>query len=317
MFRGCASPDSTCCRWSARRRRSSAGSTTTASTSWCTRTSFQAAARSSQGWSRARIPFIYVRAVHRIAEQIEALVRERRIDAIFAAMPFSWVAATPVARRLGVPIIWRAGGTEISTAEKMILAAWAAVSPPDLLVCCGQAVHDRFARLVDAPAVVINNGVDTEALSPRRRRRAPVSARGRAAGRRLRGAPGAAEAPRGLPAHGRRDRALSPRRPLPGRRRGQPAAALRGDGRDVARRRAGPIPRLRRGHAVVLRRVRHPGAAVALRGVPQRRARGHGDAARAGGVGRGRHARRGRATSARRWCSRSATSPRSRPPCAG
>jgi len=119
-----------------------------------------------QGWARARIPFIYVRAVHRIAEQIEALVRERRIDAIFAALPFSWVAATPVARRLGVPIIWRAGGTEISTAEKMILAAWAAVSPPDLLVCCGQAVHDRFARLVDAPAVVINNGVDTDAFHP-------------------------------------------------------------------------------------------------------------------------------------------------------
>ena len=119
-----------------------------------------------QGWSRARIPFVYVRAVHRIAEQIEALVRERRIDAILAALPFSWVAATPVARRLGVPIIWRAGGTEISTAEKMILAAWAAVSPPDLLVCCGQAVHDRFARLVDAPAVVINNGVDTEGFHP-------------------------------------------------------------------------------------------------------------------------------------------------------
>ena len=118
------------------------------------------------GWARARIPFIYVRAVHRIAEQIEALVRERRIDAILAAMPFSWVAATPVARRLGVPIIWRAGGTEISTPEKMILAAWAAVSPPDLLVSCGQAVHDRFARLIDAPAVVINNGVDTEAFHP-------------------------------------------------------------------------------------------------------------------------------------------------------
>lgn len=118
------------------------------------------------GWSRAQIPYIYVRAVHRIAERIETLVRERHIDAILAAMPFSWVAATPVARRLGVPIIWRAGGTEISTAEKLILAAWAAVSPPDLLLCCGQAVHDRFARLVDAPAVVINNGVDTDAFHP-------------------------------------------------------------------------------------------------------------------------------------------------------
>ena len=138
----CASPDSTCCRWSARRRRSSAGSTTTASTSWCTARVSRRRAE-ARGLSRARASrFVYVRAVHRIAEQIEALVHERRIDAIFAALPFSWVAATPVARRLGIPIIWRAGGTESRTAEKMILAAWAAVSPPDLLVCCGQAVHD-------------------------------------------------------------------------------------------------------------------------------------------------------------------------------
>ncbi len=118
------------------------------------------------GWARARIPFIYVRAVHKIAEHIETLVRERRIDAILAAMPFSWVAATPVARRLGVPIIWRAGGTEIHPVERAILTAWAALSPPDLLVCCGQAVHDRFANLVNAPSVVINNGVDTEAFHP-------------------------------------------------------------------------------------------------------------------------------------------------------
>ncbi len=118
------------------------------------------------GWARARIPFVYVRAVHRIAERIEALVRGRQIDAILAAMPFSWVAATPVARRLGVPIIWRAGGTEIHPIERAILTAWAALSPPDLLVCCGQAVHDRFADLVGAPSVVVNNGVDTEAFHP-------------------------------------------------------------------------------------------------------------------------------------------------------
>ena len=247
---------------------------------------------------------------------IEALVRERRIDAIFAAMPFSWVAATPVARRLGVPIIWRAGGTEISHRREDDpgrVGGGEPARPAGLLRAGG-------ARSLRAPGRRAG-GRDQQrrrhrCLSPRRRRRAPLPARGRAAGRRLRGAPGAAEAPRGLPAHGGRDRAVSSRRALPDRRRGQPAAALRGDGGGVTGRRAGPLPRLRRGHAVVLRRVRHRGAAVAVRGVPQRRAREHGDAPRAGGVGRGRHARRRRATSARRWCSRSATSRRSRPPCA-
>ena len=119
-----------------------------------------------RGWARAQLPFIYWRCLTLIAQQIERLVRAHNIDAILAAMPFSWVAATPVARRLGIPVIWRAGGTEIRPIEQAILATWAALNPPDLLVCCGQAVHDRFAHLVRGPAVVVNNGVDTDAFHP-------------------------------------------------------------------------------------------------------------------------------------------------------
>jgi glycosyltransferase involved in cell wall biosynthesis len=119
-----------------------------------------------RGWARAQLPFIYLRCLNQIARQIEELVRSRQVDAIFAAMPFSWIAATPVARRLGIPVIWRAGGTEIRPFEQAMLAAWAAFHPPDLLVCCGQAVHDHFAHLVPAPAAVVNNGVDTETFRP-------------------------------------------------------------------------------------------------------------------------------------------------------
>ena len=118
------------------------------------------------GWSRAQLPFIYLRSLRLIAEQVEELARSHRIDAILAAMPFSWIAATAVGRRLGIPVIWRAGGTEIRPFEQAILAAWAAFNPPDLMVCCGQAVHDRFAHLVPAPAAVVNNGVDTETFRP-------------------------------------------------------------------------------------------------------------------------------------------------------
>ena len=42
----------------------------------------------------------------------DRVARERRADIIYAAMAFSWIAATPVARQLGIPIVWRAGGTE-------------------------------------------------------------------------------------------------------------------------------------------------------------------------------------------------------------
>jgi glycosyltransferase involved in cell wall biosynthesis len=76
------------------------------------------------------------------------------------------VAATPVARRLGIPVIWRAGGTEAGRLSRLILSVWAEWNPPDLLICCGDAVHRMFSPLVPAPAVVVHNGVDTQRFDP-------------------------------------------------------------------------------------------------------------------------------------------------------
>ena len=81
-------------------------------------------------------------------------------------MAFSWIAATPVARQLGIPIVWRAGGTEGGAFERLALRAWAALNPPDLLVCCGEGVRRMFASLIPAPAIVVPNGVDTERFHP-------------------------------------------------------------------------------------------------------------------------------------------------------
>jgi len=119
-----------------------------------------------RGLEHLRTPLRYLRCVRRVEARIEELVREHAIDLIFAAMPFSWVAATPVARRLGIPIIWRAGGTEAGRLARVILSVWATWNPPDLLVCCGEAVHRMFSPLVRAPAVVVHNGVDTERFDP-------------------------------------------------------------------------------------------------------------------------------------------------------
>jgi glycosyltransferase involved in cell wall biosynthesis len=121
---------------------------------------FPGAWPTARGVARLRLPARYARCRQRIADRVEEIVRGGAVDLVFAAMPFSWAAATAVCRRAGVPIVWRAGGTVIRPLESAALAAWSRVRPPDLLLCCSQAVHDVFARLVAAPAVVVRNGVD-------------------------------------------------------------------------------------------------------------------------------------------------------------
>src|SRR5207237_2352430 len=96
----------------------------------------------------------------------EALIEERGIDMVVAAMSFSWVSATPAARRKGVPIIWRAGGMELSTLERGLLKAWARRHPPDALIANGDGVREMFAPLIPAPVHVVRNGVDTDLFLP-------------------------------------------------------------------------------------------------------------------------------------------------------
>jgi len=124
------------------------------------------------GWPRprglARMSLLgrYWRCLRRVRAETERLVRSRRIDLIFAAMPFSWLATTRVARKAGIPVIWRAGGTEAGLVSRTVLSAWATLRPPDLLVCCGDAVQRMYGPLVRSPSVVIANGVDTDTFRP-------------------------------------------------------------------------------------------------------------------------------------------------------
>src|SRR5262245_28872003 len=118
--------------------------------------------RKPRGLGRLALPARYLRCFRRVSADVERVVRERRIEIVYAAMAFSWIAATPIARDLGIPIVWRAGGTEGGPLERLALRLWSAVNPPDLLVCCGEDVRRVFAPLIPAPAVVVPNGVDTE-----------------------------------------------------------------------------------------------------------------------------------------------------------
>lgn len=120
------------------------------------------------GLGRLSLPLRYYRCIREVGAEVERLLWTRGIDLVFAAMPFSWIAATEPARRLGVPVVWRAGGTLIGPFERPILRAWAALNPPDLLMCCSEAVRDTFGPLIPAPAEVVRNGVELHRFQPGR-----------------------------------------------------------------------------------------------------------------------------------------------------
>jgi glycosyltransferase involved in cell wall biosynthesis len=108
----------------------------------------------------------YADCIWRFRTELERIARERDVEIIYAAMAFSWIAATSVARALGVPIVWRAGGTECSPVTRGLLAAWARSHRPDHLICNGDSVERMFGPLIGAPTTVIRNGLDHRQFDP-------------------------------------------------------------------------------------------------------------------------------------------------------
>jgi glycosyltransferase involved in cell wall biosynthesis len=120
----------------------------------------------ARGFARLARAREFVARAHVIEREVEAIIEQRRVDAVIGGMAFSWVSATRAARRKGVPIIWRAGGMELSSLERVLLPLWARRNPPDALICNGKGVRDLFAPLIPAPAYAVRNGVDTSLFRP-------------------------------------------------------------------------------------------------------------------------------------------------------
>ncbi len=116
------------------------------------------------GWLTRSQEFVRGAAV--IGREVEALIEDRGVDVVLAGMAFSWVSATPAARRRRVPVIWRAGGMELSSFERLLLKGWARRNPPDALIANGEGERAMFAPLIPAPAQVVRNGVDTALFHP-------------------------------------------------------------------------------------------------------------------------------------------------------
>jgi glycosyltransferase involved in cell wall biosynthesis len=120
----------------------------------------------SRGLERLARAAAFVHQAGRLGQEVQALIAGRHIDAVVAAMAFSWVAATPACARRRVPIIWRAGGMELSRPQHLLLPLWARRHPPDALICNSEAVRRMFSPLVPAPAYLVRNGVDTSHFRP-------------------------------------------------------------------------------------------------------------------------------------------------------
>jgi glycosyltransferase involved in cell wall biosynthesis len=104
----------------------------------------------------------------RLRSDLYELARAERIDAVIASRPEGWVAASPAAKRLGVPLLWRAGGRLTSKAQAFFLRVLVGLWDPDALVCNCEAVRHEFESFVHCPRYLLPNGVDTHRFDPRR-----------------------------------------------------------------------------------------------------------------------------------------------------
>lgn len=116
--------------------------------------------KKQQGFGRLTLPWRYLDCGIQARAEIARMADTRGIDIVLASLPFAWITGTLVARRAGIPIVWRAGGTYLNVAQSSSLWMVTRVQRPDLLLCNSSAVRDTFSPLVPAPVEVVFNGVD-------------------------------------------------------------------------------------------------------------------------------------------------------------
>ncbi len=111
-------------------------------------------------------PWRYVRCGIKARAEFARAVADGRIDVIVASLPFAWIVGTLVARKAGIPIIWRAGGSRLPWYQKIGLFLLTRLLRPDLLLCNGKAVFELFHPLIGGPVAVLPNGVDPKLFGP-------------------------------------------------------------------------------------------------------------------------------------------------------
>jgi len=95
-------------------------------------------------------------------EAVESVRRRGGVDLVFASRPIGWAIGSVAARRLSVPVVWRAGTMPSTLGHELALRTLARAFRPQALITNAVALSDRIAPAIGAPSFVVRNGVDVD-----------------------------------------------------------------------------------------------------------------------------------------------------------
>ena len=91
---------------------------------------------------------------------IANLIKKEKVDAIFASRAAGWVLAGFLSLYFRIPTIWRFGSRVNGTFNRLSLHLLAAAFNPTVTVSNCKAVSESVRGLIDAPIVLVPNGID-------------------------------------------------------------------------------------------------------------------------------------------------------------
>jgi len=99
-------------------------------------------------------------------EALESTARFGGVDLVFASRPIGWAVGAFAARRLSVPMVWRAGTMPSTLGHEIGLRTLARAFRPQALITNAVALDERIASAIGAPSFVVRNGVDVDRFRP-------------------------------------------------------------------------------------------------------------------------------------------------------
>jgi glycosyltransferase involved in cell wall biosynthesis len=116
-------------------------------------------------------PWRYLKSWWRATRDLAALAVERRVDLIFASRTFGWMVAWTIGRKLGIPVIWRAGSMLTGSLERIAARILSSFIRPDALVANSEAGRALYSTILPGVSTaVLPNGVDTSRFTDETRR---------------------------------------------------------------------------------------------------------------------------------------------------